>query len=39
MLKKNIINNNLETYNITLLSEFKNLENIKNYGKLEISLL
>jgi len=39
MLKNNIINNNSETHKITSLSEFKNLEKIKNYSKLEISLL
>jgi len=39
MLPKNIINNNLETYKITSLSQFNNLEQITNYIKLEISLL
>jgi len=30
MLPKNIIDNNLETYKITSLSQFNDIENIKN---------
>jgi len=36
---KNIVNNNLEIYKITTLSQFNNLEKIKNKSKLEISIL
>jgi len=40
MLSKNIINNTSETYKITSLSQLNNnLEKVKNYLKLEISLL
>jgi len=39
MLPNNIINNTTETYKITALSQFNNLEKIINYLKLEISLL
>jgi len=39
MLSNNPIDNNFETYKITSLSQFKNLEKIKNQSKLEISIL
>jgi len=39
MLPSNILNNNSETYKIASLSQFDNLEKIKECVKLEISLL
>jgi len=39
MLPNNPISKNLEIYKITSLSQFNNLENIKNSSKLEISIL
>jgi len=38
MLPKNMINNKSDTFNITSISQFNNLEKIKNYIKLKISL-
>jgi len=38
MLPKNTMNNDSEVYKIKLLSKINNLEDIKNYNNLEISL-
>jgi len=38
MISNNSIINNSETYQIRSISKFKNLNDIKNYTKLEISL-
>jgi len=39
MFPNNPIYNNLEIFKITSVSQFNNLEKIKNYSKLEISIL